>query len=94
MKNVIFMLAFMLFGISSFAWTDESTSINKEITLKKQFIKLKDANVLKKEKETFFFLVSYYCSVEDGHFRGEGHGRTSRQACRRARRDLRRQARQ
>ena len=54
---------------------------------------MKDANVLKKEKQTFFFLVSYYCGVEDGHYRGVGHGRTSRQARRRARRDLRRQMR-
>jgi len=85
------MLAFGLFGIYSFAATKEGKSINKEITLKNKLIKLEDANVLKKEKQTFYFLLTYYCAVEDGYFRGEGFGRTSRQACRRARRDLRRQ---
>ena len=91
MKNVIFALAFMLMGTFAFASANKNTSINKEKTVERQFIKLKDANVIKKEKQTFFFLVSHYCAVEDGHFRGEGHGRTARQACRRARRDLRRQ---
>lgn len=81
MKDIIFVLAFILIGVSVYA-SVEKTKNHKEHVPFEITIDLKSAD-----------LISHYCAVEDGHFRGEGHGRTARQACRRARRELRRSRR-
>ena len=49
--------------------------------------------ILVETPELNSMMLRYFCAVEDGHYRGEGSGRSPGQACRRARRDLRRQKR-
>lgn len=103
MRKIIFALAFMLIGSFSFASTnvesnlvlrsESVTEITAGFNSSMMFAENKttEESVVDSESNLSIELIaaSYYCSVEDGHYVGEGTGSTSAQACRRARRNLR-----
>lgn len=108
MKNVFFALIFML--ISSFSFASTNVESNLDVNSEKVIELITDFNSSKELTENLsteksvvnseinisieLIATTYYCSVEDGHYRGEGFGSSSAQACRRARRALRRASRQ
>ena len=98
MKNVFLTLVFVLASTFSFASTnvEKNLDVNSEnfIELITEFSSSMmftenlstKKSVVNSEFNLSIELISktYYCSVEDGHYRGEGFGRSSAQACRRA----------
>lgn len=107
MRKLIFALTFMLIGTFAFASINvesilvvESESVielTTDFNSSTMFAKNQttEESVLDLDSNQSIELIAaiYYCSVEDGHYLGEGTGNTPAQACRRARRDLRRQLR-
>lgn len=89
MKKLFFMLAFMLVGVLGFATSNiESNLINSEVLAENKTLEKSVVVDLEFNLSAEAIAATYYCYVEDGHFAGEGYGNSMAQACRRAKRAL------
>lgn len=89
MRKLFFMLAFMLIGFVAFAAANiENNMINSDVFYENETMEESAVVDFEFHLSTEAVAATYYCAVEDGHFRGEAFGNTPAQACRKARRAL------